>query len=170
MFSICGRAVTALTILLSISSTGASVVDVAAANLAKRDSYLEATEVLNTRTNTSTLFAELDTRDPTKDVTDFSWIKNWAAIGDSFTAGIGSGDLVTDNADDKSCSRYDYSYPTIMNRIFGPSVSKFTFTACTGATSQDVFGQANALPSGLDLVVLTLGGNDLCLVSSVSFS
>lgn len=31
---------------------------------------------------------DLVTRDPTTDVNDFSWIKTWSAVGDSFTAGI----------------------------------------------------------------------------------
>lgn len=29
------------------------------------------------------------------DPADFSWIKRWAAMGDSFTAGIGSGNFYT---------------------------------------------------------------------------
>jgi hypothetical protein len=40
-----------------------------------------------------------------------------------------------------------------------------TKTACSGANSQDIQGQISALPSGLDLVLMTAGGNDLCLVS-----
>ncbi len=105
----------------------------------------------------------LTTRDGTPNLDDFSWVKNWAAVGDSFTAGIGSG-RVLDKPADVKCSRYDYSYPSIMNRFFGSSVSSFTYTACSGDNSLDVYDQINSLPSGQDLVVLTAGGNDLCLV------
>ncbi len=107
---------------------------------------------------------DLVVRDPKTDVNDFSWIKTWSAVGDSFTAGIGSGNLLTDHPEDLACSRYDYSYASIMNRYFGSSVSSFTYSACSGATSVDIDKQINALPNGQDLVVLTAGGNDLCLV------
>lgn len=40
-----------------------------------------------------------------------------------------------------------------------------TQSACSGANSQDIAGQIDQLPNGqLDLVVMTAGGNDLCLV------
>lgn len=104
-------------------------------------------------------------RDPSTDAEDFSWVKNWAAVGDSFTAGIGSGNVYSSRSADRSCSRYDYSYPSIMNQYFGNSVKSFTYAACSGATSVDIASQISALPTGLDLAVLTAGGNDLCLVS-----
>lgn len=49
------------------------------------------------------------TRD-TDDPTDFGWIRKWAAIGDSFTSGIGSGTQMGKllSADWK-CSRYSYA-------------------------------------------------------------
>lgn len=52
-----------------------------------------------------------------------------------------------------------------MNRFFGNSVEKFSYLACSGDTSTDIAGQIEALDSGQDLVVMTAGGNDLCLVS-----
>lgn len=104
--------------------------------------------------------------DPATDPTDYSWIKNWAAVGDSFTAGIGSGNLYSHNDDSKACSRYDYTYPVIMNRFFGPSVQNFRYPACSGATTSGIYKQIQALPTGLDLVIFTAGGNDLCLVST----
>jgi lysophospholipase L1-like esterase len=52
-----------------------------------------------------------------------------------------------------------------MNRFFGNSVENFLYLACSGDTSSDIMGQIDALPSGQDLVVMTAGGNDLCLVS-----
>ncbi|XHF96443.1 hypothetical protein AWENTII_000081 [Aspergillus wentii] len=115
-------------------------------------------------TNTSALQLK---RSPDKDPTDFSWIKRWAAVGDSFTAGIGSGNVYSNDRGDVSCSRYDYSYPVILNQYFGPSVTQFKYSACSGATSEDISGQIKGLPSDLDLAVLTAGGNDLCLTSII---
>src|SRR6266566_4562751 len=66
------------------------------------------------------------------DPTDFGWINRWAAVGDSFTAGIGSGSQlggVFHNRDDWKCSRYDQSYPMVLNRAFGPAVQDFQFVA-----------------------------------------
>ncbi|ELR02729.1 hypothetical protein VC83_00834 [Pseudogymnoascus destructans] len=94
---------------------------------------------------------------------DYSWIKKFAAVGDSFTAGIGSGDLYSENDNSYDCSRYSYTYPVIMNHFFGPSIDKFTYTACSGAISTGIFEQINNLDDNQDLVILTAGGNDLCL-------
>lgn len=96
---------------------------------------------------------------------DYSWIKKFAAVGDSFTAGIGSGDLYDEDDNSYDCSRYSYTYPVIMDHFFGPSIEKFTYTACSGAISMGIFDQVNALDDDQDLVILTAGGNDLCLVS-----
>lgn len=104
-------------------------------------------------------------RDPAFDPLDFSWVANWAAVGDSFTAGIGSGNVYSSRKEDKDCSRYDYSYPSIMNQYFGSSVSNFTYLACSGDTSVDIAAQIARISKGLDLAVMTAGGNDLCLVS-----
>ncbi|KAF3384737.1 Lipase 1 [Penicillium rolfsii] len=107
-------------------------------------------------------------RDTTTDPEDFSWIKNWAAVGDSFTAGIGSGNVYSSQTSDRSCSRYDYSYPAIMNQFFGASVKNFTYSACSGAASVDIASQISGLSSGLDVAVMTAGGNDLCLTSIIT--
>jgi lysophospholipase L1-like esterase len=90
--------------------------------------------------------------------------QNWAAIGDSFTAGIGSGSFYSKSPADTKCARYDYTYPAIMNRFFGNGVKTFTYLACSGDTTEDILGQIEVLPPGQDLVVMTAGGNDLCLV------
>lgn len=99
------------------------------------------------------------------DPTDFGWVKNWAAVGDSFTAGIGAGNVYSLSTGDTSCSRYDSSYPVQMNQYFGSTVSSFSFAACSGATTAEIATQIAGLSTGLDLAVLTAGGNDLCLVS-----
>jgi lysophospholipase L1-like esterase len=101
------------------------------------------------------------------DPTDFSWITRWAAIGDSFTAGIGSGyQLGIPLTDDWKCSRYSYSWVKILNYAFGPTVKSFQYPACSGDRTEQIFNQALNLNGPLDLVMMTAGGNDLCLVSS----
>lgn len=95
---------------------------------------------------------------------DFSWIKRWAAIGDSFTAGIGSGRIYSQRPDDIACSRYGHSYPALIDRVLGSSVSSFQYLACSGDRSIQIGNQITSLKGSLDLVMLTAGGNDLCLV------
>ncbi|KAJ5933738.1 SGNH hydrolase [Penicillium verhagenii] len=93
-------------------------------------------------------------------------LKKFAAIGDSFTAGIGAGKVYSTSESDVSCSRYDQSYPAVMNRFFGSA--DFSYIACSGDTSTDISAQIDALDSGQDLVVMTAGGNDLCLSSIIA--
>lgn len=108
--------------------------------------------------------SSVELRDTAQDPRDFSWIKKWAAVGDSFTAGIGSGMIWSQDDNSYDCSRYDLSYAAILNNYFGPSVENFNYLACSGANSNDIYGQINTLPdSSQDVVVLTAGGNDLCL-------
>jgi lysophospholipase L1-like esterase len=101
------------------------------------------------------------------DPADFGWIKRWAAVGDSFTAGIGSGTQlggIFHNNEDWVCSRYDRSYPMVLNRAFGPAVEDFQFKACSGDRSEGIYKQVNEMNGNLDFVTMTAGGNDLCLV------
>ncbi|KAK1758817.1 SGNH hydrolase-type esterase domain-containing protein [Echria macrotheca] len=112
---------------------------------------------------------QIFTRDDKKP-TDFGWVKKWAAIGDSFTAGIGSGHqlgsaVMLDRA--WKCSRYDYSWPQIVNQALGSSVQKFQFEACSGDRSGGIYDQVDLIDSGLDLVMMTAGGNDLCLAGMI---
>ncbi|KAF7592767.1 hypothetical protein BBP40_012525 [Aspergillus hancockii] len=93
------------------------------------------------------------------DPTNMAWIKKWAAVGDSFTAGIGAG-----RAEDKKCSRYDLSYVRLLDRAFGAQVQYFKYLACSGAKTGGVIKQIQKLDNDLDLVVMTAGGNDLCLI------
>ncbi|PYH89088.1 esterase family protein [Aspergillus ellipticus CBS 707.79] len=91
------------------------------------------------------------------------WIKRWAAIGDSYTAGIGAGSLWTDEKDDYECSRYDLSYPAVLKHAIGSTNKKFQYVACSGARTGDIFKQVDKLDDNQDLVILSAGGNDLCL-------
>ncbi|KAK9414533.1 putative SGNH hydrolase-type esterase domain-containing protein [Seiridium unicorne] len=97
---------------------------------------------------------------------DFSWIKRWAAVGDSFTAGIGAGSAIGSalySEADWECSRYDRSYVKVLNRAFGSTVDNFQFVACSGDRTEDIYTQVQNMDGELDLVVMTAGGNDLCL-------
>jgi len=103
---------------------------------------------------------------------NFQWVRRWAAIGDSYTAGIGAGQPLGSrltNREDWKCSRYTHSWPRLMERWFGKILllpRDFQFPACSGARSMDIWEQARALKyNNLDLVIMTAGGNDLCLVS-----
>ena len=104
------------------------------------------------------------------DPTDFNWVNHLVAIGDSFTAGIGSGNQLGDfvyRHNDWACSRYDASYPVMVYDKLGSGVDKFQFHACSGDRSEQIFDQANDLDSNdVDMLIMTAGGNDLCLVRS----
>ncbi|EZF78372.1 hypothetical protein H105_00529 [Trichophyton soudanense CBS 452.61] len=102
-----------------------------------------------------------------KDAADFGWVKRWVAIGDSFTAGIGAGRPYSQSKSDRSCSRYDLAYPAVLNRLFGSVVQDSQYIACSGDRSVQIYEQAKALKGDLNLVVLTAGGNDLCLSQAV---
>lgn len=107
------------------------------------------------------------------DPSDFSWVKRFAGVGDSFTAGIGSGaplaSFLTEAADsdDWYCARYDTSYPEIIYNYLGSSVDNFQFVACSGDRTGDIYTQIQNMEGDLDMVVMTAGGNDLCLASMI---
>ncbi|PLB45404.1 SGNH hydrolase, partial [Aspergillus steynii IBT 23096] len=96
--------------------------------------------------------------------TDFRWIKRWAALGDSFSAGIGAGNLYTSaRGDDWKCSRYDRSYPARLEKVLGTGPNFFQYLACSGDRTEQIYSQALNMEADMDFVVLTGGGNDLCL-------
>ncbi|KAL8759101.1 MAG: hypothetical protein Q9184_003726 [Pyrenodesmia sp. 2 TL-2023] len=91
----------------------------------------------------------------------FAWINTWAAIGDSFAAGIGAGSTPKE-ADEVQCSRYGDAYPAILNDLMEIPQVSFKFLACTGATSAEIKDQAKLLdPGSLDLLSISAGGNDV---------
>lgn len=108
---------------------------------------------------------QVDRREVNPNPADFGWINRWAAIGDSFTAGIGSGHLYSDEDEVSRCSRYSHSYPALINDVLGPAVDNFQFVACSGDRSQQIYDQVQHLNGNLNFVIMTAGGNDLCLVS-----
>ncbi|KAK3292954.1 SGNH hydrolase-type esterase domain-containing protein [Chaetomium fimeti] len=112
----------------------------------------------------------LETRQGASDPASFTWVRRFAAIGDSYSAGIGSGEQLGGlfhNFNDWTCSRYDLSYPMMMRQYVGASIESFQYPACTGDQTWQIFNQINSLQGNLDLVTLTAGGNDLCLVDII---
>jgi len=96
--------------------------------------------------------------DVAKDPNDHSWITHWAALGDSYSAGIGCGYLL-----DHACSRYNLSWPNLMNEDarMGKTSREFQFLACSGATSPEILAhQIPQLSDGLQIITMTAGGND----------
>lgn len=87
----------------------------------------------------------------------------WYALGDSYTAGPGAGDLDPSNSGE--CFRSTGSYgPQLSKDWLYDGTNKFNFLACTGAISDDVLntqlGEIGSDPAP-DFVMMTLGGNDI---------
>jgi GDSL-like Lipase/Acylhydrolase family len=101
---------------------------------------------------------------PSGDVSpyDHSWVHRWAALGDSYAAGLGSGLRI-----DYGCSRYDGGYPTLINEDdrFGFNRNRtFQNLACSGLKSTEILiKQVPHLQNELDLITVSAGGNDVAL-------
>jgi lysophospholipase L1-like esterase len=98
---------------------------------------------------------------------DLSWIQSMASIGDSYSAGLGSGKRVH-----FSCSRYDTAYPTIV-RNFLKTASRLNVThqslACSGADTTEILTkQVPVLDTNLNLITMSAGGNDIGLTPILS--
>ncbi|KAF2114899.1 SGNH hydrolase-type esterase domain-containing protein [Lophiotrema nucula] len=93
--------------------------------------------------------------------TKFPWIRKFASIGDSYSAGLGAGNRI-----DWSCSRYDRSYPHLLHqRYLGDSAERaHQFLSCSGATTLMIVDkQVTYLEKDLDLLTISSGGNDIGL-------
>lgn len=95
----------------------------------------------------------------------FNLPKSYAALGDSFSAGLGSGFFLNKSADgsDIVCARQNGSYPTQLLELnpFVDDHPSFEFTACSGDVLDDIDGQVAKLTGKkFDLITLTIGGND----------
>ncbi|KAH8590524.1 SGNH hydrolase-type esterase domain-containing protein [Bisporella sp. PMI_857] len=101
---------------------------------------------------------------PTPDVQDLGFVRKWAAIGDSYSAGIGAGKKIADSG---SCARYDNSYPVLINSyelMPDDPVPAFEYLACSGATTPEVLAnQSSKLTDSYDLITVSTGGNDVGL-------
>ena len=86
---------------------------------------------------------------------------NYAAVGDSYAAGVG-----TQSSYDNSCDRSANGYPSLWAAAH--SVSAFTNLACTGAKTGDVINsQVGSLSSANTVVTVTIGGNDAGFTSTM---
>ncbi|MBO7934682.1 MULTISPECIES: SGNH/GDSL hydrolase family protein [Streptomyces] len=82
--------------------------------------------------------------------------EEYVALGDSYSSGVGAGDYLPESG---SCLRSKYAYPSEYNRQRKPS--KFSFMACSGATTVDVLNtQLGPLNASTTLVSVGAGGND----------
>ena len=90
---------------------------------------------------------------------DHTWIQEWAAVGDSYASGVGSGKRIG-----YWCSLYDAAYPSLINNdeSLGNRNRKFNNLACAGYTASNVKDKAiNTLSSNQDIITLSAGGNDV---------
>ena len=89
---------------------------------------------------------------------------NYAALGDSYSAGVGAGGYDLSSG---ICSRSPRSYAPLW--ATNHAVSHFTFVACGGATTTDVLNtQLGGLNAATTLVTITIGGNDAGFVNVVT--
>jgi lysophospholipase L1-like esterase len=96
----------------------------------------------------------------------FPWIRNFASIGDSYSAGLGSGQRL-----EFYCSRYAQSYPNILQTsLLGPDDQRtHQFLSCSGAASTEILEkQVPALADNIDLLTISAGGNDIGLTPILS--
>ncbi|OQD78925.1 hypothetical protein PENANT_c071G04858 [Penicillium antarcticum] len=90
-----------------------------------------------------------------------------AAVGDSYSAGIGSGNRLGSLLSEQGaffCSRYDESYPYLVHndgRLGDPSTRTFQFHSCSGAVISEVIKeQLPLIDAGQQVILLSAGGND----------
>lgn len=85
---------------------------------------------------------------------------SYVALGDSYSAGLGTGSYINDGT---ACSRSAYAYPALDAVRLGLSL---TLRACAGATVADVRQtQLDALSGSTGYVTVTAGGNDIGFAS-----
>jgi lysophospholipase L1-like esterase len=80
----------------------------------------------------------------------------YAALGDSYSSGVGTGSYTLDSA----CKRSVYAYPYLYAQSH-PGTS-LAFVACSGAKTSDLLAnQLQAVSDTTTLVSMTIGGNDI---------
>lgn len=85
-------------------------------------------------------------------------IRTYAAIGDSYSSGLGTNAAQTSGCKQSPGAFFGQLRGGLKQGII---TSDFYFQACAGATSKDVLAdQLDALDSGTRVVTLTAGGND----------
>src|SRR3954452_2876748 len=86
----------------------------------------------------------------------------YAALGDSYSSGVGTASYTLDSA----CKRSNYAYPYLWAQKHpGTTLS---FVACSGAKTSDVLAtQIQAVSGATNLVTMTIGGNDIGFASLI---
>ena len=80
----------------------------------------------------------------------------YAALGDSYSSGVGTGSYTLDSA----CKRSVYAYPYLYTQTHAGTA--LTFAACSGAKTSDLLStQIQAVTTATTLVTMTIGGNDI---------
>lgn len=83
------------------------------------------------------------------------YVVDYAALGDSYSSGVGAPPYDLDPA----CQRSSRGYPPLWAAAH--HLASFEFAACSGAKTADVLAtQISVLQSNTDLVTITIGGND----------
>ena len=90
---------------------------------------------------------------------------SYAALGDSFGAGIGAGTLLSEDnsADGRNniCARMSKSYPEITKTFLSQRVTSYEFLACSGDVLNDIDGQVSTLLGHQpNAISLSISGND----------
>lgn len=86
----------------------------------------------------------------------------YAALGDSYSSGVGTGSYTLDS----TCKRSIYAYPYLWTQKHAGTT--LSFVACSGATTSDVLAkQLSAVTGSTTLVSMTIGGNDIGFASLI---
>lgn len=86
--------------------------------------------------------------------------KSYVALGDSYSAGVGSG-----GSTDSTCYRSQRGYAPLIAKQAGLALN---YQACSGATTADVTTkQLGALSSATSYVSMTIGGNDVGFANTI---
>ncbi|MGH7196676.1 MAG: SGNH/GDSL hydrolase family protein [Candidatus Saccharimonadales bacterium] len=93
--------------------------------------------------------------------------KNYVALGDSFSSGEGVEPFISPS-DTNGCHRSEKAYAKLLDDNPASRLNLSAFVACSGATTGDVTNgrngepsQLEALNSDVDVVTITIGGNDI---------
>ncbi len=96
--------------------------------------------------------------------------KTYVALGDSYSAGEGVEPFITPS-DTNGCHRSHAAYAKLLDESPGLNLELSAFVACSGATTASLQDGANGEPSQLnvlsqnvDVVTVTIGGNDIDFV------
>ncbi|KIX03421.1 uncharacterized protein Z518_06973 [Rhinocladiella mackenziei CBS 650.93] len=90
-------------------------------------------------------------------------INSYAALGDSYAAGVGAGTIRWPPHPDFGCGRYSDSYPRQVanHSCLKVEESNFKNLACGGTASSAVLRNQVPYIRGSDLVTITVGGNEV---------